>query len=380
MQNHSGFFCPQCKDRVLLKAGSQKIWHFAHVPGTSTCSLSSGETLYHLQGKKILYEQALKQFPSALLEPYFSSISQRPDLWIPPKIPIEFQCASISPELLIQRTHGYLNENLSPLWILGKKRMKQLSHTQFQLTSLDWMTARASPSEEHLPTLLYFCPLEKIFYQLSSIIPITSTRIFACLSTVPLSRFSFSLENRFPQKLNSPYPIKLWLHAKKLWRLYAFKQESATYRQLKILFLKQRSCISYFPPEAGIPVSYSHSISEPVYIWQSYLLLLTIKGAPPGKIITLSDANATIKNLVRLKLLTIREFPLIPGLHFSYAVKSFMLLLCSLGVLKKVSDTEFIVMKEPVFPRTMDEALRQDINFMHRSVKHGVNILFSGKM
>ncbi|MGG1573330.1 competence protein CoiA [Fictibacillus sp. NRS-1165] len=132
IQNESGFYCPHCKEKVRIKAGNLKIWHFSHLPGLSNCILSSGESIYHLLGKKLLYEQAIKEFPDTLLEPFFSEISQRPDLFIPPDGSIEFQCSTIPAPVFIDRCKGYINCGLTPVWILSKKRLKRLTPPRFK--------------------------------------------------------------------------------------------------------------------------------------------------------------------------------------------------------------------------------------------------------
>jgi len=49
------YFCPSCGDRVILRAGTIKVWHFAHKPN-QTCSQ---ETITH-KSAKLLIQKAIR--------------------------------------------------------------------------------------------------------------------------------------------------------------------------------------------------------------------------------------------------------------------------------------------------------------------------------
>lgn len=116
------FFCPQCDDPVHLKVGDIVIPHFAHGNQAScTASFSEGESQIHLEGKRQLYEFFLKNEQEVQLEPYFSALSQRPDLLVATdfnQVPIEFQCSTIPVNIMKQRTNGYLSAGMRPIWLL----------------------------------------------------------------------------------------------------------------------------------------------------------------------------------------------------------------------------------------------------------------------
>ncbi|MDN4523651.1 competence protein CoiA [Fictibacillus fluitans] len=380
MQRNNGFYCPECRSRMQIKAGTMKIWHFSHLPGASECSLLKGESMYHLLGKKLLYEQASRRFPNVQLEPFFPDISQRPDLFIPANSPVEFQCSTISSALFMERTKGYISMGMSPKWILGRKRLKILTPVTFQLSSFDWLTANLSSSQ--LPSLTYFCPEEANLLYLSSIVPVTSTRVYGNLLQIPLEKYTFhDIPIPIFKKSSKPlFPVTSWLHTKKQWRLHAFKQNHPTFYYLKKLFLQNGSAITYFPSEAGMPVMGSYTLIEPSYVWQSYLLLLCIIPVKIGAPISYSRVYNSIQKLVEKKMLTTRQLPLIKNIDYSHAVLNYLELLCAYGILKQVGEAVFTKIRNPVFPSTMDSALKNDYLIMQFSVKHGLNALFSGKM
>src|SRR5699024_4561598 len=90
---------------------------------TSQCDIKKrGEGEYHYKGKLLLYEWLKSQQKDVKLEAYIPEIKQRPDLLLTVKnkqIAIEFQCATIDPQIIFQRNKGYRRANIIPILILG---------------------------------------------------------------------------------------------------------------------------------------------------------------------------------------------------------------------------------------------------------------------
>lgn len=98
------FFCPECKEKLILKIGLQKIPHFAHYRVTN-CSRYENESGYHLAGKERIYLWLKEMGLCPELEPYDDSIRKRPDIsfiYQGIKVAVEFQCSNI-PESLIKK-------------------------------------------------------------------------------------------------------------------------------------------------------------------------------------------------------------------------------------------------------------------------------------
>ena len=117
------FFCPACKQKVILKKGTIKVAHFAHY---HQCSLNiEGETLEHLLGKIGLQQAFLQAGLKNKLEVYLQKLHQRPDLLVLLNsnqfLAVEFQCAPLDLGLFEKRTASYLKNGLKCWWILGKK-------------------------------------------------------------------------------------------------------------------------------------------------------------------------------------------------------------------------------------------------------------------
>lgn len=121
-----------------MKLGLQKAPHFAHKQNKS-CSIDiEPESAYHLEGKRQLYVWLKTQRASPILEPYIRTINQRPDVMARIKehmLAVEYQCATIAPDVFQKRTEGFKQEGIIPQWIMGYSRLKRTasSFISFQL-------------------------------------------------------------------------------------------------------------------------------------------------------------------------------------------------------------------------------------------------------
>lgn len=114
-------YCPHCKETMVLKAGTIKIPHFAHLANTACDSLfAEGESYLHLLGKQQLFRRLQQLGEDVQLECYLPHLQQRPDLLITKKqrYAIEFQCSRIPPSLFQERTEGYHSVGIIPTWLL----------------------------------------------------------------------------------------------------------------------------------------------------------------------------------------------------------------------------------------------------------------------
>ena len=60
LRTKENFYCPECKQSVIVRAGPKVIPHFAHRKG-SNCSIQGGEGAYHQKGKLLLYDWFINQ-------------------------------------------------------------------------------------------------------------------------------------------------------------------------------------------------------------------------------------------------------------------------------------------------------------------------------
>ncbi|MBB1078522.1 competence protein CoiA [Limosilactobacillus sp. STM2_1] len=124
------YYCPGCRQTVLLRHGKHRVPHFAHKKHT-LCGFSEGETLEHLRGKKQIYQWMKIKNWHPQLEVYLPQINQRPDILLnneKQKIAIEFQCSPLSLERMIERNKGYKRVGITVWWILGAPYFSRLGN------------------------------------------------------------------------------------------------------------------------------------------------------------------------------------------------------------------------------------------------------------
>ena len=69
------WFCPSCKQKVILKNGSIKQAHFAHKVQENCCVFSESESIQHLNGKKRIANWCEQYDVSYELEAYLPEIA-----------------------------------------------------------------------------------------------------------------------------------------------------------------------------------------------------------------------------------------------------------------------------------------------------------------
>lgn len=359
------FFCPTCYERLIVKKGSNRRWHFSHYHN-SNCGASESESEYHLNGKLLLYEWIKGQNISVELEKYFSNIKQRADLCIqssPFPISIEFQCATIRDELFLLRTKNYFQLGAKPLWILGGNRLNRLGKNVFRLRRMDWLALHERKSSPPDPFLLYFCPTSDQFALLTNIIPYSSTKIVADLQYINRKQLHF--QDLFSSDLvdQKSMDYSEWHKVKTNWRIYPYLRKTSAYFYVNRMLQNKHRNLPLFPPEAGMPTKYLFWIETPPYLWQTWLLVHCVIPQKENSTISFDDVYQQFKALVRKQIFRVRNFPLLEKSHYSFAIMNYLLFLCKIGILRKVGKRTFNKINEIQLPSSIDDALKMDEQF-----------------
>ncbi|MGT2911267.1 competence protein CoiA [Streptococcus cameli] len=123
--------CPSCQGAVRLKQGQILRPHFAHVHLGDCHYHFENESQQHLDLKAKLFQWA-RRHHAVQVEAYLPAIQQVADLLVNQTLALEVQCSPLSIERLIERTLAYRGQQVSVLWLLGKKLWLQNRLTALQ--------------------------------------------------------------------------------------------------------------------------------------------------------------------------------------------------------------------------------------------------------
>jgi competence protein CoiA len=361
------YFCPVCEQSVSLKAGEERIWHFAHVRDKSCYVKHEPETEYHVKGKITLYKWLKKQYKEVELEQYLPEIKQRPDIFVETpwgKVAIEFQCSTISEKEIQKRTNMYVKKRIIPLWILARKRLKKKKEC-YHLTSMDWRATRFSTKA----FLIYFCPVKSAFTILSSLTPFSERKVFAIEKKCTIN--NVTLENFLYPKIKEIYIPRHWGNEKKKWRMNCHYDNKRVAHFIRNIMRKKRLHLCYTPNVCGIPHRDCYLIKTPAVYWQTWIFITFIYKREIGEKISFKEICHAFSYFIRKDMFCLRTFPCIPknNVHFSKAIKTYLCLLCQLNYLRKENQNDYKIVNEITHPTSNYEAMVLDSKLMKKLIR-----------
>lgn len=341
------YYCPSCKEPVFLKKGLIKQAHFTHFKKSDCTVFSEGETQEHILGKKILYWWFTQQEIPCQLEAYLPTLKQRPDLlvWLDEQTPaaIEFQCSALSAERMIERTIGYTKNGYRVYWILGQNFHLKNKLTNFQRLFI----------QEHKKIGCYFLELHVETNDIAIHYDISQEGNSACILSqcchVKIDK-NTSLSTITDQFMHYSKHIKLE-SKKKLIQSHYFLNRGRNYQVpiivdfQKYIYIKGDSLVS-LPLEVYLPVENQLFIKTLSYFWK-YQFLEWIMERKTGEIISKKEINRQITLMIKNNELKFYVMPLISDVSKRKCVTHFITLLNERGLLIAISQSEWIVQKEP---------------------------------
>ena len=269
------YYCPQCGELVIIKAGAIKTPHFAHKRQTACDGqFSERESVAHLIGKQQLYSWLQSKKVSVRLEATIPQLMQRPDILATvhnKQYALEFQCSTISEQLFYERTAGYVPCDIEPIWILKntpQRSAKQAAPIQvLKLTTFQKLFIQYSNSSPHL--VCYDVDKQQFIYY-HHLIFTRSNQCVAAVSTLPLQAQHLPLLQ--PTTISKQTFQQLFGLFRN--RQQAFINSSYAFGQAKVNDLLWRSVyelrILYgqIPFTIGIPIIESEFVCESTLKWQ----------------------------------------------------------------------------------------------------------------
>ncbi|TYR79502.1 competence protein CoiA [Priestia megaterium] len=353
-QKNISFYCPSCHQPVQLKVGIKRSSHFAHFK--QTCIVQhEGETDYHLDGKKKLFQWFYTHLPTRL-EYYLPEIMQRPDLTVQTaeeKYAIEFQCASLSTDLLVKRSHNYKQLNYVPLWIMGAKRLKRLSAYMFQLSQQEWQYTHMYNG---VPMLHYFSPSTNQLLKLEHLIPFSPQIVFAHLTVLSPKIHTFE-DLTFPHTTPSFYDA--WIKKKKVWRTQYMLYPNKKYASFLKKLYELRIPPSHIPAEAGFPLPSLFMIETPAVIWQTWLLIDMLASKSIGSIVSSKQLYMQLTQRIRQGEIQLRSLPLQHS-TIEQPLFEYIEALCKIGLLKSIGSELYKVARSYTIPPFTSDSFMED--------------------
>ncbi|AGE21305.1 MULTISPECIES: competence protein CoiA [Geobacillus] len=362
LKRQEPFFCPACRQEVVLRSGRYRLPHFAHRKGAACPVEHEPESERHLTGKRDLFAWLIRQGMEAKLEPYLPAIKQRPDILFrhgPHLYALEYQCSTIDESLFRERNDGYRLLGIRPLWVLGAHHLRRSPKYsgEVQLSRFQWLFAHRAPHSV-VPHIWYYSPETKRFIRLFRPLPLSVQRTFAAVDSIPLSSFSF------PDWM-APCPLPLsptfwerWLERKKQWRRTFPLYPNQTVRRICADFYQAGIVPSLFPTEAGWPVPRGYLWETAPFIWQTYVLLFLL--GKTGRPATAVSLFQWLDDKIRTGRLVPRRLPLVGRDTYREAVGEYLHWLSLLGYLRREEGDQLHLVKPLSFPSTVDQMIHQD--------------------
>ncbi|WP_071459157.1 competence protein CoiA [Bacillus massilinigeriensis] len=319
------FYCPCCGKKVLMKLGNKKIWHFAHESGCGCPGEWESETAYHLAGKLEIYRFLLLNGITAQLEEYVRPTRQRADVMTvfgKNSVAIEFQCATVEENELKKRTGQYESIGITPVWILGGKRLKRVAANIVSLSAFDANFIRKSNDGWFLP---YFCPDIHKFIILTSIFSVSERRFLTNITVFSHDEIHLShlMEPRFQEHLS----LFEWQKEMAKYKASLSVYPSVYKRQLFLELYQHNLNLHLLPPEIGLPLKTSIYLETPPLIWQAYFYIDFLHiFQHSGKVTRSSLYRAFLRRIDRGEV-RCRPLPLVLEHHFSKAIDEYLDLL-----------------------------------------------------
>ncbi|MFC7321222.1 competence protein CoiA [Halobacillus campisalis] len=343
LKKESSFYCPTCKEPLIVKSGSSTTPHFAHFP-SSTCEIKNrGESEYHESGKWLLYKWLSSQGFKVEVEKFLPGIQQRPDLLFivnSKKVAVEFQCATIPVSVIQKRTEGFRKEGIFPLWILGKNQLKRKGEFNLILNGLH----KSIVYKIHGQYRMYFLDVNaKAIIETHTLGSYSSSKHFAAFKNYRLHSSSFpQLFTPSVSSVESLYP--LWEQVLYRYRTIYRKHASSREKQWRqSLYLKSLH-YSLIPSLCYLPVQGQVLAKVEPYIWQTRFITDSFCHTKIGEVITFTEIET---------ISTVNE-------ESPNVLQEYMDVLEKFDIVTRMSDKGWIKLKEVLFHNNVHEAISED--------------------
>lgn len=357
LRSSTTFYCPTCRESLLMKIGSEITPHFSH-HSLSTCT-GKGEGEIHERGKWLLYSWLKRQFSNVSLEKYLPETGQRPDVFFTledKRYAIEFQHSTVSINEIRKRNKLYAQINVIPIWFLDRKHLQQYgSHTFIIHSFLKQFICQ--PTRKSPPMLFFLCTEQKQMITLQQIIFSSMTKALAHKFIWPLKRTSW-VDIFKAQRVPIKSIFKEWHKEKMKFRMRPRYGVGKQKEWLQWLY-EQRLTLDYLPSIIHLPVKGQMYMNVPPWNWQSRLWHYLQYTVQKNRLFTIDDCLNIIEPYVHPP----SYYPLLERSHSP--ITAYLHWLHILGIVQQMEKQSYILRKSVLPYSHVEEALQQDEKLMH---------------
>ncbi|WP_026566146.1 competence protein CoiA [Bacillus sp. UNC41MFS5] len=365
LRSKEEFFCPICGESVLLKLGDQRIFHFAHKQSGVCRDFYENESIYHMEGKRQLYQWLVEQKVPSILEYYDKEIQQRPDIMFKfngEKFALEYQCSTIPESILIKRTNSYLQNGYHPIWIISSNQIRTKRNNMVALSNFQYLFLRTTAAGKfYIPS---YCPEKQQFHFIGSITPYSTRNAFAHHTFYPIR--NMDMNDLLEPKINNQIDFSSWNNQIEKfllnWTLHPSKQHHSFLHEI----YNRNLNLFLLPTEIGLPIPHSLVIQTSPIIWQTYLFIDCIVNKYVGDLITLQELSFHFNKRIRRKEIVLRNLPQVTTGTSLSAILDYLLLLEQLGIITKMGETTFQLKRKIFIPRTNREKEEAKVLFFQK--------------
>ncbi|WP_179134550.1 competence protein CoiA family protein [Oceanobacillus timonensis] len=352
-QDKGRFYCPACQKKVIIRSGEKVIPHFAHLPYRECLLGGGGEGAYHERGKLQLFKWLSRFDMQVELEVYFPEISQRADIFIQvdqKKIAVEFQCARIAQEEIINRMEGYKTIGIESIWILGAKYLKQKGAYTFQANHFLDTFIRSSPNK-HYPQLFFYDPFISEMAVLHHLYPLQTSKIFAKQLVYPLHQLHF--KHLFQKEKIPGSFTAYWVKEVRYLRTKIEKSYGTIY-QLRRWLYNKGYLFQCLPSICFMPIPYHTSVPAPFYKWQTELYVSCLAHLKTGDRVEIAELENLLYSFYSKDMI-----------DFSDALQHYLQLLHQSGYIEIRSSTILRTNQKITSYSSQEKAFQGDQSFFH---------------
>lgn len=327
------FYCPECKEVVILKNGIFKKSHFAHKPQSQCFESYEKESEVHLKGKLLLYALLKKHYRNVEIEKYFANIDQRADISFEHNggvYAIEFQCSTIPTKIVHKRTNGYIKAGIKPLWILSHKQLHTIGNHLFSLTAFHYAFLQKTSANK---LIIPFLNVDTVsLYILYHLLPITTRKTFALLALKPLrSNTLYELLNPPNNKMN----FSFWLQERENIKRYGNLKYSSFSKRFKEEIYRYGFHIENLPDFCGLPVKGGAKLSTSPIQWQTFIFIDILRHE---EVFSLENVYDSVQYRLERKDIRIRvEVPI----ALKKVIDNYLHLLNTINVIEEIDGTKY---------------------------------------